>query len=271
MKCPHCEHDGLTWGQLSCPECDRDLSDFWPALNRRPAAEPEPFDPFAPPAPAPGQQPVLAAGEPAVPVLDLSILNEPAAAPPAPPAGPAVAAAPATPCPTCGTPLGAGSSFCDKCGAGVAAPCPACRKDNRPGARFCQHCGGSLGPAAPPSGTSLLPGWESRPRRFQLIIYGKDGTEFRRVDLKEGDNQVGARSPGEQIFPDIDLDPADSDKVVSRRHAVLRVESDQVVLVDRGSTNGTRVNDRPVSSTPVAVNEQSDIVFANVRCRLRVQ
>jgi pSer/pThr/pTyr-binding forkhead associated (FHA) protein len=33
---------------------------------------------------------------------------------------------------------------------------------------------------------------------------------------------------------------------VSRHHAELRVENDQVVLVDLGSTNGTFVNGQPV-------------------------
>ena len=33
---------------------------------------------------------------------------------------------------------------------------------------------------------------------------------------------------------------------MSRHHAELRVEDDEVVLVDLGSTNGTFVNDEPV-------------------------
>ena len=36
------------------------------------------------------------------------------------------------------------------------------------------------------------------------------------------------------------------DPGVSRHHAELRVEDDQVVLVDLGSTNGTFVNGQPV-------------------------
>ncbi len=36
------------------------------------------------------------------------------------------------------------------------------------------------------------------------------------------------------------------DPGVSRHHAELRVEHDQVVLVDLGSTNGTFVNGQPV-------------------------
>ena len=36
------------------------------------------------------------------------------------------------------------------------------------------------------------------------------------------------------------------DPGVSRHHAELRVENDQVVLVDLGSTNGTFVNGQPV-------------------------
>lgn len=42
-----------------------------------------------------------------------------------------------------------------------------------------------------------------------------------------------------------------SDTGVSRLHAEVRVEPGSYVVVDRGSTNGTRVNGRPVSTAPL--------------------
>jgi hypothetical protein len=42
------------------------------------------------------------------------------------------------------------------------------------------------------------------------------------------------------------------DPGVSRHHAELRVENDQVVLVDHGSTNGTFVNGQPVRRIALA-------------------
>ena len=45
--------------------------------------------------------------------------------------------------------------------------------------------------------------------------------------------------------PDNDI-PLTGNLEVSRHHAELRVENDQVILVDLGSTNGTFVNGQPI-------------------------
>jgi pSer/pThr/pTyr-binding forkhead associated (FHA) protein len=86
--------------------------------------------------------------------------------------------------------------------------------------------------------------------------------------LREGANQVGAKSAGEGIFPDIDLSSVDTQQVVSRRHAILRVEGDRVTLSDCGSTNGTRVDETKIGTAAVPIFESSNIVFGNLRARL---
>ena len=48
-----------------------------------------------------------------------------------------------------------------------------------------------------------------------------------------------------------DADVRLSDTGVSRLHAEVRVEPGGVVVADRGSTNGTRVNGQPVSTSPL--------------------
>ena len=55
------------------------------------------------------------------------------------------------------------------------------------------------------------------------------------------------------------------DPGVSRHHAELRVEHDQVVLVDLGSTNGTFVNGRRVSVE--ALRDGDELQFGNTRMR----
>jgi pSer/pThr/pTyr-binding forkhead associated (FHA) protein len=75
-----------------------------------------------------------------------------------------------------------------------------------------------------------------------LILLSKDGRELTRFALREGVNQVGVKSVGEGIFPDVDLSSVDNDQVVSRRHAILRVSRDHVTIADCGSTNGTYVD-----------------------------
>src|SRR5438045_27461 len=99
LKCPWCECDQLKWGQLSCPECDRDLAEYWPTLSR-PAVEQEtPFDPFA-------QSAAAAAPAPEAAALDLDFMNPSPATPPvkAPPAPKAL-------CPTCQAALETDSRF----------------------------------------------------------------------------------------------------------------------------------------------------------------
>ncbi len=75
----------------------------------------------------------------------------------------------------------------------------------------------------------------SRPRTFAL-----DGDEVR----------IGRRSTSRGIEPEVDLTEPPEDTGISRLHAVLvRADDGSYALVDRGSTNGTTVND---STEPIA-------------------
>ena len=55
-------------------------------------------------------------------------------------------------------------------------------------------------------------------------------------------------SPVTMLGRGTDCDLRLVDPGVSRHHAELRVEDDEVVLVDLGSTNGTFVNGEPVTA-----------------------
>ena len=78
-------------------------------------------------------------------------------------------------------------------------------------------------------------GFPGHPR---LLVSGPDtGGEQRTYDLVTPVTLLGRGT---------DCDLRLVDPGVSRHHAELRVENDQVVLVDRGSTNGTFVNGQPV-------------------------
>jgi pSer/pThr/pTyr-binding forkhead associated (FHA) protein len=78
-------------------------------------------------------------------------------------------------------------------------------------------------------------GFPGRPR---LLVSGPDqGGEQRTYDLVTPVTLLGRGT---------DCDRRLVDPGVSRHHAELRVENEQVVLVDRGSTNGTFVNGQPV-------------------------
>jgi hypothetical protein len=106
-------------------------------------------------------------------------------------------------------------------------------------------------------------------REYELVIVRRDGSAVASFPLKEGDNLVGVRTP--TVIPTVDLSPYDPRKVISRRHAIVRVAGGRVLLGDLGSTNGTTVNGAALVKKAVEVNEESDIAFAGLRCRLRAK
>jgi len=206
-------------------------------------------------------------------------------------------------CMKCGASLSPNAQFCDECGSPIGNYCGYCGKRNRDKAKFCGSCGKPLGQpknlcsgsskeystaeSTISSGDGLLPKAKPtpsfsheatyspaimpNPKKLQLIIFDRQGNELGRFSLKEGDNVVGESSPGEGIFPDIDLTTLDPEKMISRRHAILRLEHGKVTLVDnpsKPSTNGTKVNGIKVLQTPIEINERSEITFANIHCRI---
>jgi hypothetical protein len=90
----------------------------------------------------------------------------------------------------------------------------------------------------PSSDLPRTPQGRGFPGHPRLLVSGPDqGSEQRTYDLVTPVTLLGRGT---------DCDLRLVDPGVSRHHAELRVENDQVVLVDRGSTNGTFVNGQPV-------------------------
>jgi ribosomal protein L37AE/L43A len=166
------------------------------------------------------------------------------------------------------------SKFCDGCGKPLSGNCPSCQGANRPGAKFCQHCGQRLGGTASaavvaaPAPVAPQINRAAATKTFTLVLLSKEGRELARFPLREGVNQVGAKSTGEGILPEVDLSVLDTEQVISRRHAVIRVTSERVMLADCGSTNGTRVDGTKIGTVEVSVDERSNILFGNLHTRL---
>lgn len=57
---------------------------------------------------------------------------------------------------------------------------------------------------------------------------------------------IGRKSPGDGIYPDLDLSYYDA-RFVSRLHAQITQSGSQYVLIDLESANGTFVNGMPLS------------------------
>ncbi len=159
--------------------------------------------------------------------------------------------------------------------------CPNCQHKEISGAIFCSKCGAQLvdmnisthkihtaerlaaekitGGLRQPVSASLQ-SWIS----LHLIESGQilplaDRTEF----------TLGRASEGQPIIPDVDLSPYKAyENGVSRLHAAIKLVSNQVVLVDLGSSNGTYLNGTrltPYTEMPVV---DGDIAYLG---KLKIQ
>jgi hypothetical protein len=130
------------------------------------------------------------------------------------------------------------SAFCLECGA---------RMEDAP---VCPHCGTRRFSGAGVGGDVLLTvaavqstytGSRRSPGPHLIAVSGPyQGGDFS-INLPCA---IGRDALTNQVA--LSLDPA-----VSRRHAVLRLEGNEIVLADLGSQNGTFVNDQPADLTPV--------------------
>ncbi|MCL4561125.1 MAG: FHA domain-containing protein [Chloroflexi bacterium] len=72
---------------------------------------------------------------------------------------------------------------------------------------------------------------------------------------------LGRVAEGQPILPDIDLSPYDAFSYgVSRLHAALKVNKDQVAIMDLGSSNGTSVNGKKIPSSADYPLNHGDVV-----------
>lgn len=94
---------------------------------------------------------------------------------------------------------------------------------------------------------------------IEIIVRAGDGMELLRATLQPGEYVIG-RDPECQLHVDADL--------LSRRHALLTVNYDHVLIEDLGSSNGTSVNGRPVT-TAVRLWPNQKIQVGSVSIELR--
>jgi hypothetical protein len=219
----------------------------------------------------------------------------PVAAPP-PPVPPTPTAL-ATTCSVCGASVAAGESFCDNCGAALgqvapaapapaAAPaalptCPSCGAQLEPGSNFCDMCGATVGapaaapppapapvPAAPAPQPPSAPPIAAVPGR--LVIQGTNAT----LPFPAGKTEifVGREDPVSGVFPEIDLtDHGGDEGGVSRKHARIFVQGDQVYIEDLNSTNYTYVNQQKITpGQPHPLNDGDEVRFGRVKANYHV-
>lgn len=140
------------------------------------------------------------------------------------------------------------------------ARCPNCGGPHRDGERFCLRCRYEFATGRLPAVPELVPlrhlGWahweavvEADPDYFAYFARGRVLTfpqahPRRVISLAERCVAIGAPSRSAATRPAIDLAGPPDDEAVSEVHASLhRLDDGSYEVVDRGSLNGTRLND----------------------------
>ena len=118
--------------------------------------------------------------------------------------------------------------------------------------------------AAEPAATSV-----AFKAKFQIVRGEGKGQE---LPLEDGNNVIGRWDPETGAFPEVDLDKYDPEAKVSRKHALLRIDSGKITVEDMGSLNGTYVNRQPrlAPGTPVDLKSGDEIIIGKTFLKLIV-
>jgi hypothetical protein len=164
----------------------------------------------------------------------------------------------------------------------VIVVCQGCGKQQEQEALFCPDCGTKL---ISEEGLRTMP-MESSLGGLTTTRLQTSGTLMRpngpaRLNLHiirtgqilplagPGEFIVGRVSSGQSILPDVDLEPyAAYESGVSRLHARIRIQAEEILITDLGSANGTRLNnDKLAPHQPYSIQNKDVLRFG----RLSVQ
>ena len=164
--------------------------------------------------------------------------------------------------------------------------CPNCQHQELPGALFCSECGAQLAFTEKLSRATIqqVEQETKKPANEPVIrthsLKYKAGSESQislhlidsgKVLALSGRSEftLGRITEGQPILPDVDLTPFEAySQGVSRLHAALKVINQRVVVVDLGSSNGTRVNGQKIVPNVDYPINHGDILALG---RLRIQ
>jgi hypothetical protein len=152
--------------------------------------------------------------------------------------------------------------------------CSNCQHENVSGTLFCVECGAQLNGTETlttqaitqdqivddlkkASATSEPP---SSPANSWLSLHLMDSGKILPLATRN-EFTMGRLSEGQPIMPDIDLTPYQAyASGVSRLHAVVKRESERVVIMDLGSSNGTYLNGRRLNPHTEEALKHGDVV-----------
>jgi uncharacterized Zn finger protein (UPF0148 family) len=137
--------------------------------------------------------------------------------------------------------------------------CPHCKSEMFVGTLFCTECGAQLvfreGEFQNNWGSESEPVHDLEAQAYTNLPSYPDATSTSNISLSiletgeivplvfREETTLGRVSDGQPIIPDLDLSPYSAYEAgVSRLHASIRQQEGQVIIVDLGSANGTRLN-----------------------------
>lgn len=142
--------------------------------------------------------------------------------------------------------------------------CRECGTDHYPGMLFCRECGALL--------AGRLPEPAASPVEIQYVqfLLPQSGRQLQ-FDLS-APIWIGRSDPEVGFWPRLDL-TADGgvEMGVSRRHALIEPGTAGVVLVDKGSANGTWVDEeRLQAERPFPLPRKCQVRFGNLRVHIHL-
>ncbi len=167
--------------------------------------------------------------------------------------------------------------------------CPNCQKENRPGMLLCEHCGHQLITLSELSRfktgrfDAVLP-WRQYdtpdynishpevPRRSRVVTFDLiDTADHITLEAREHIS-LGRADKDSDWQPTLDLTPyGAAQKGVSRMHADIFLEKDQVFILELGSANGTWINGiRVQMGQAQPLNTGDELALGKMRMRVSI-
>lgn len=127
---------------------------------------------------------------------------------------------------------------------------------------------GELKPSQPAaSAPAAAPQFKAK---LTIVRGGRQGHEFQ---LEAGNNLIGRWDPETGAFPEVDLEADDPEAKISRKHALIRIDGEQITVEDIGSLNGTYVNrgSRLTPGSPVTLKNNDEIIVGKTFFKVIVE
>lgn len=141
-------------------------------------------------------------------------------------------------CPHCKSEMFVGTLFCTECGAQLAFHKDEIQSDWKVEAELMKDLENRIYASSP----SYKEGLSASQISLSILETG----EIVPLVFRE-ETTLGRVSDGQPIIPDLDLSAFSAYEAgVSRLHASIRQQEGQIVIVDLGSANGTRVNGKKI-------------------------